>query len=69
MRSLTWLDWVCIILLIIGGLNWGLVGIFSFNFVTLITGNATIIARIIYIIIGLSALYVIGAMLKKGGGK
>lgn len=67
MRSLNWLDWVCLILLIVGGLNWGLVGIFDFNFVSLITGNANIIERIIYILVGLSSLYVIGAMLKKGG--
>ena len=49
---------LCILLLVIGGLNWGLVGIFNFNFVDFVFGSATIFDRITYIVIGLAGLYV-----------
>ena len=49
---------IAIIILIIGGLNWGLVGLININLVALIFGSATLITRIIYIVVGLAALYV-----------
>ncbi|NGX58203.1 MAG: hypothetical protein K940chlam3_01108 [Chlamydiae bacterium] len=51
-----YLDLIVVILLIIGGLNWGLVGLFDFNLVSFIFG-VTIIAKIIYIVVGLAAVY------------
>lgn len=59
MRRLTTLDWIAIILVIIGGLNWLLVGLFSFDLVAAIFGELTLISRIIYILVGLAALYMI----------
>lgn len=58
------LDWVASILVIVGGLNWGLVGLFGFNLVAFIFGDMTAIARIVYILVGLSALYGIYGMAK-----
>lgn len=53
-------DWIALILVIIGGLNWGLVGFFSFDLVaTLFGGMTSIISRIVYGLVGLSALYMI----------
>lgn len=46
-------------LVIIGGLNWALVGAFNFNFVSLIFGDMSILARIVYILVGLSAVWLI----------
>ncbi|MBQ4649696.1 MAG: DUF378 domain-containing protein [Firmicutes bacterium] len=47
-----------LILMIIGGLNWGLVGFFNFNLVSSIFGeNLVIISRIIYAVVGLAAIY------------
>jgi len=46
------------IILIFGGLNWALIGIFDWNMVTAIFGYATF-TRIVYILIGLAALYMI----------
>lgn len=43
-------------LLIIGGLNWGLIGLFNYNLVDAIFGNATWLTRIVYIIVGVSAI-------------
>jgi hypothetical protein len=51
------LDAIVVILLIIGGLNWGLVGIFSFDLVAAIFGELGVIARIIYILVAISAIY------------
>ncbi len=51
------LDWLAQILLIIGGLNWGLVGLFDVNLVAMLFGEGSVISRIIYIVVGLSALW------------
>lgn len=51
------LDFIVVILLIIGGLNWGLVGIFDFDLVGFIFGQMSILARIIYILVAISAIY------------
>ena len=56
------LDIVSFILLVIGGLNWGLVGFFDFNLVTTLFGAMTIVSRLIYCLVGLSALYEIVTM-------
>jgi uncharacterized membrane protein YuzA (DUF378 family) len=62
---ITTLDWIALIILIIGGLNWGLIGFFHFNLVAAIFGDMTAIARIIYGLVGLAALYVAIAMPSK----
>ncbi|MFA6423668.1 MAG: DUF378 domain-containing protein [Patescibacteria group bacterium] len=68
MRNLNALDWIAIILVVIGGLNWGLVGLFNFNLVEAIFGDSTVfMSRLIYILVGFSALYLaaISAYLSK----
>lgn len=45
------------ILVVVGGLNWGLVGAFDFNLVTTIFGSMPAIETIVYILVGLSAIY------------
>jgi len=59
------LDLVALILLIIGGLNWGLVGLFDFDLVAAIFGAGSLLAKIIYIIVGLAGLYTIYYLVKK----
>lgn len=51
-------------LVIIGAINWGLVGAFSFDLVQLIFGAVPILATIIYILVGLAGLYEIYAVVK-----
>jgi len=58
-KNLSTLDWVAVVLVIIGGLNWGLVGIFSFDLVATIFGAMSVISQIIYILVGVSALYLV----------
>lgn len=56
-RLSTW-DWVALALLIIGGLNWGLVGLFAFDLVAAIFGTMSVVSRIIYILVGISAIWI-----------
>lgn len=59
MKRLNALDWIAIVLLVIGGINWGLIGLFQFDLVaTLFGGQSSLISRIVYTIVGLSAVYV-----------
>ena len=51
------LDWIALVLVIIGGINWGLVGAFNFDLVATIFGNMTTASRAVYIIVGIAALY------------
>ncbi len=54
-----------LILMIIGGINWGLVGFFNYNLVSSIFGvELEVISRIIYAIVGLAALYGISFLFK-----
>ena len=50
---------ISFILTIIGGLNWGLVGFFGLDVVAMILGTMSLLSRIVYILVGFSALYLI----------
>lgn len=50
-------DTIALILIIIGALNWGLIGIFEFNLVEVIFGSIAWLTRIIYILVGISGLW------------
>ena len=50
-------EWIPMLLLAIGGLNWGLIGLFDFNLVARLFGDASAITRVIYVAVGISALY------------
>ncbi len=52
-------DWIVWILVVIGGINWGLVGAFNWNLVEAIFGSVAWLESLIYILVGLSALYMI----------
>jgi uncharacterized membrane protein YuzA (DUF378 family) len=57
MNKLSIIDWIVLILVVVGGLNWGLVGIFNFDLVATLFGDMSVIARIVYVLVGLSAVY------------
>ena len=48
---------ITLILVIVGGLNWGLVGLLDFNLVAALFGEMSTLSRIVYILVGLSALW------------
>jgi uncharacterized membrane protein YuzA (DUF378 family) len=64
MSKLNPVDWIAMILLIVGGLNWGLVGFFNFDLVASIFGSMSAISRIVYSLVGLSAVYAIFVLKK-----
>ena len=54
-----WLDNIALALVIIGAVNWLLVGIFRFDLVAFLFGNLTWLSRIVYTLVGLCGLYAI----------
>lgn len=56
MAKMKWLDWTATVLVLVGGINWGLVGIFNYNLVQSLLGYG-ILSNIIYVAVGLSAGY------------
>ena len=67
MGKLNVVDWIALLLVIVGGLNWALVGIFKFDLVAWIFGDMSVVSRIVYIIVGIGAVYmaIIAAKLGK----
>ena len=51
------IDKIALVLIIIGAINWGLIGFFEFNLVDTIFGQMSILSRIIYALVGLSGLW------------
>ena len=51
------LDVVTATLLVVGGLNWGLVGAAQFNLVATLFGDASALSRIVYLLVGVAAIY------------
>lgn len=51
------LDVIVAVLLVVGGLNWGLVGAFGFDLVAAVFGEMTALSRVVYVVVGLAALY------------
>jgi len=64
MKKLSTLDLVSLILIIVGALNWGLVGLFSFDLVAALFGEMSLVSRLVYILVGASAIYWLTAISK-----
>lgn len=52
-------DYIALCLVIIGAINWGLIGIFQLDLVRLIFGNMSFLSRAVYILVGICGLYAI----------
>ncbi len=59
------IDKIALLLIIIGAINWGLIGIFDFNLVDTIFGTMSIVSRIIYALVGISGLWGIKLLFDK----
>ena len=57
MRHLKEVDILALLLIVVGGLNWGVVGLFGFNLVAFMLGQIPILERIVYVLVGLAAFY------------
>ncbi|MBD3311660.1 MAG: DUF378 domain-containing protein [Candidatus Magasanikbacteria bacterium] len=66
MKKLNALDWIAMVLVVVGGLNWGLVGLFNFDLVATLFGDMSAFSRVVYSLVGLSAVYVALMSMKFG---
>jgi hypothetical protein len=55
--KLNTIDIIALVLVVIGGLNWGLVGLVNVDIVAVILGVASTLSRLVYILVGLAAVY------------
>jgi uncharacterized protein len=60
-------DWVALVLVIVGGVNWGLIGFCKFDLVAQIFGDMSALSRIVYALVGLSAVYLVYTATKLAG--
>lgn len=63
------IDYIAMTLLIIGGLNWAMVGLFDVDMVATLFGPGTALTRIVYVVVGLAALYSLYTMAKMASSK
>lgn len=59
------IDTIALILIIIGAINWGLIGIFNFNLVDTLFGTMSVLSRIIYTLVGIFGLWGIKLLFDK----
>ena len=52
-----WISKIALLLLIVGGINWGLIGLLKFDFISFLFGPMGLLSRTIYILVGLSAIW------------
>ena len=64
--TMSTVDWIAMILLIVGGVNWGLVGLANFDLVATLFGDGSPFSRIVYILVGLAALWCLYTATKLG---
>lgn len=65
--DMTVLDWAALILMIVGAVNWGLVGIFDYNVVAALFGDQTALTRMVYALVGIAGLYGVYMVIKIAG--
>lgn len=66
MKPKNTVEWVVWVLLVVGALNWGLVGAANFNLVDTVFGAGSLLAKVVYVVVGLAALYALyGAFAEK----
>lgn len=64
--SMSAIDYIAMALLIVGGLNWAMVGLFDVDVVATLFGAGSPATRLIYVLVGISALYSIWTAMKMG---
>lgn len=64
MKKFGTIDWIAFILIIIGAINWGLIGFFQWDLVAAIFGDMSTLSRIVYDLVGIAGLWAIYALVK-----
>ncbi len=68
MKGMSVVDVVVVLLVVVGGINWGLVGAFNIDLVAHIFGAGSMFARVVYVLVGLAAVYMLYGVFTKGKG-
>jgi uncharacterized membrane protein YuzA (DUF378 family) len=63
------MDYLAMALLIIGGLNWGMVGLFNVDMVATLFGPGSALTRVVYVLVGIAALYSVYTTAKMASSK
>ncbi len=66
MKNLSLIDWLALVLVLVGGLNWGLVGILNFDLVATLFGDMSVMSRIVYSLVGLATIYMAAIAMNLG---
>ncbi|OIO27165.1 DUF378 domain-containing protein [Candidatus Micrarchaeota archaeon CG1_02_55_22] len=53
------LDLLALVLVVVGGLNWGVLGVANLNVVTAVLGSVPLLVQLVYVLVGLSALWLV----------
>lgn len=61
------MEWIAFVLVVVGGLNWGLVGLLDIDLVATLFGEMTTLSRIVYSVVGVSTVYLLIAVASKSG--
>ena len=64
-----YLDGTALTIAIIGAVNWGLIGLFRFDLVAFLFGDMSWLSRIVYVLVGISGLYLVSFFLHLGGSE
>ena len=64
--AMSGLDYTAMVLMIVGGLNWAMVGLFDVDVVASLFGTGSALTRLVYVVVGLAALYSIYTLVKMG---
>ena len=68
MKGMSVVDVVVLVLVVVGGLNWGLVGALNMDLVALVFGAGSVLAKVVYVLVGLAAVYMLyGVFFKEKG--
>lgn len=51
------IDYISLVLVVIGAINWGLIGLFQIDLVRIIFGEMSMLSRIVYVLVGIAGLY------------
>ncbi len=60
------MDYITLTLVIIGAVNWGLIGFFDINLVAMLFGSMSVVSRIVYGLVGLCGIYLLSLYMKIG---
>lgn len=66
MRRMNWIDVTALVLVVVGAINWGLVGFFDYDLVAALFGDMSAVSRTVYGLVGLAGIYTIWTTVKAG---